>query len=173
MLIKRSFFLFLFLSQLTISQEKDLNLPNLGDRVSGVISLEQERMLGQGFLEQVYAQAPLINDPIIQEYTELLIYRLSETSQVKDRKYTIVLIDEKSLNAFAAPGGVIGVNGGLFLNAGNEAQGPLDNDKSTVIALREIADEKISVDDVKEDIIKSYQLVQEKEEENEDHLLED
>ena len=59
------------------------------------------------------------------------------------------------------------------LNAGNEAQVPLDNDKSTVVALREIADEKISVDDVKEDIIKSYQLVQEKEEENEDHLLED
>jgi DNA-directed RNA polymerase subunit omega len=59
------------------------------------------------------------------------------------------------------------------LNAGNEAQVPLDNDKSTVIALREIADEKISVRDVKEDIIKSYQLVQEKEEENEDHLLED
>ena len=122
MLIKRSLFLFLFLSQIAISQEKDFNLPNLGDRVSGVISLEQERMLGQGFLEQVYAQAPLINDPIIQEYTELLIYRLSETSQVKDRQFTIVLIDEKSLNAFAAPGGVIGVNGGLFLNAGNEAQ---------------------------------------------------
>ena len=122
MLIKRSFFLFLFISLLVFSQEKDLNLPNLGDRVSGVISLEQERILGQGFLEQVYAQAPLINDPIIQEYTELLIYKLSETSQVKDRQFTIVLIDEKSLNAFAAPGGVIGVNGGLFLNAGNEAQ---------------------------------------------------
>ena len=122
MLIQRSFFLFLFISLLVFSQEKDLNLPNLGDRVSGVISLEQERMLGQGFLEQVYAQAPLIDDPIIQEYTELLIYKLSETSQVKDRRFTIVLIDEKSLNAFAAPGGVIGVNGGLFLNAGNEAQ---------------------------------------------------
>jgi predicted Zn-dependent protease len=122
MLIQRSFFLLLFISQLIFAQEKDLNLPNLGDRVSGVISLEQERMLGQGFLEQVYAQAPLINDPIIQEYTELLIYKLSETSQVKDRQFTIVLIDEKSLNAFAAPGGVIGVNGGLFLNAGNEAQ---------------------------------------------------
>jgi predicted Zn-dependent protease len=122
MLIQRSFFLLLFISLFIFSQEKDLNLPNLGDRVSGVISLEQERMLGQGFLEQVYAQAPLIDDPIIQEYTELLIYKLSETSQVKDRQFTIVLIDEKSLNAFAAPGGVIGVNGGLFLNAGNEAQ---------------------------------------------------
>ena len=122
MLIQRSLFLFLFIPLIVFSQEKDLNLPNLGDRVSGVISLEQERMLGQGFLEQVYAQAPLIDDPIIQEYTELLIYKLSETSKVKDRQFTIVLIDEKSLNAFAAPGGVIGVNGGLFLSAGNEAQ---------------------------------------------------
>jgi len=122
MLIQRSFFLFLFISLFVFSQEKDLNLPSLGDRVSGVISLDQEKILGQGFLEQVYAQAPLIDDPIIQEYTELLIYKLSETSQVKDRRFTIVLIDEKSLNAFAAPGGVVGVNGGLFLNAGNEAQ---------------------------------------------------
>lgn len=122
MLVHRSLFFVFLVSQVIFGQEKDLNLPDLGDRVSGVISLEQERVLGQGFLEQVYAQAPLINDPIIQEYTELLIYRLSETSQVKDRKYTIVLIDEKSLNAFAAPGGVIGVNGGLFLNAENEAQ---------------------------------------------------
>jgi len=122
MLILRSLFLILSFSQFIFAQEKDLNLPNLGDRVSGIVSLEQERIIGQGFLEQVYAQAPLLNDPIIEEYTELLLYRLSETSQVKDREYTIVLIDEKSLNAFAAPGGVIGVNGGLFLNAGNEAQ---------------------------------------------------
>ena len=59
------------------------------------------------------------------------------------------------------------------LNAGNEANIAIDNDKNTVVALREIADEKISIDEVKEDIIKSYQLVQEKEEENEDHLLEE
>ena len=121
-MISRTIFLLLVITQLLFAQEKDLNLPSLGDRVSGVISVEQEKILGQGFLEQVYAQAPLINDPIIQEYTELLIYRLSETSQVQDRQFTIILIDEKSLNAFAAPGGVIGVNGGLFLNAGNEAQ---------------------------------------------------
>ena len=65
MLIHRFFFLLLFIIQLIFAQEKDLNLPNLGDRVSGVISLEQERLLGQSFLEQVYAQAPLINDPKI------------------------------------------------------------------------------------------------------------
>jgi len=122
MLIRSVFTIAILASQMVLSQEKELNLPDLGDRVSGVISLEQEKLLGQSFIEQVYAQAPLINDPLIQEYTELLLYRLSETSQVEDREFTIILIDEKSLNAFAAPGGVIGVNGGLFLNAGNEAQ---------------------------------------------------
>jgi predicted Zn-dependent protease len=56
------------------------------------------------------------------EYTEHLIYRLSEYSQVKDRYFTILLIDDSSLNAFAAPGGIIGINGGLFLNSDNEGQ---------------------------------------------------
>ena len=59
------------------------------------------------------------------------------------------------------------------ITAGSEIDIEKENDKNKVLALREIADEKISVGDVKEDIIKSYQLVQEKEEENEDHLLED
>ena len=59
------------------------------------------------------------------------------------------------------------------LNSGNEAYVSIDNDKSTVVALREIAEEKVEVKELKEDIIKSYQLIQEKEEENEDHLLED
>ena len=59
------------------------------------------------------------------------------------------------------------------LNSGNEAFVPIDNDKSTVVALREIADEKVDVTILQEDIIKSYQLIKEKEEENEDHLLED
>ena len=59
------------------------------------------------------------------------------------------------------------------LNSGNEAYVPIDNDKSTVVALREIAEEKVDVKSLQEDIIKSYQIIQEKEEENEDHLLED
>ena len=106
-----------------ISQEENkLVLPELGDRVSGAVSTAEEKLIGREFLKQVYFQAPLISDPLIQEYTELLTYRLSEYSEVKDRSFTVLLIDDDSLNAFAAPGGVIGVNGGLFLNANNEAQ---------------------------------------------------
>ena len=66
MLLKSILMIALIAPQVVLSQGKDLNLPDLGDRVSGVISLEQEKLLGQSFVEQVYAQAPLINDPLIQ-----------------------------------------------------------------------------------------------------------
>ena len=114
---------FLFLSVFVSPQEKkEIELPVLGDRVSAAVSTAQEKAIGKAFLKQIYAQAPIIEDPLIHEYTELLIYRLSEYSQVSDRYFTILLIDDDSLNAFAAPGGIIGVNGGLFLKAENEAQ---------------------------------------------------
>ena len=101
---------------------KEAVLPELGDRVSGAVSSFEEKAIGKEFLKQIYFQAPLISDPLIKEYTELLIYRLSEYSEVKDRQFNILIIDDNSLNAFAAPGGIIGVNGGLFLNADNEGQ---------------------------------------------------
>ena len=101
---------------------KEIDLPELGDRVSGAVSSDEEKAIGEMFLKQVYSNAPLISDPIIFEYTEHLIYRLSEYSQVKDRYFKILLIDDDSLNAFAAPGGIIGVNGGLFLYSDNEGQ---------------------------------------------------
>jgi predicted Zn-dependent protease len=100
----------------------EIILPELGDRVSGAVSAAQERAIGEMFLEQIYSQAPLISDPLLFDYTEHLIYRLSEFSQVDDRYFNVLLIDDSSLNAFAAPGGIIGVNGGLFLNADNEGQ---------------------------------------------------
>ena len=104
------------------SQDIKNSIPAIGDRVSGVVSLEQEKQIGTQFLKQIYAQAPLVNDALIQEFTELLIYKISETSLVQDRDFKLVIIDDRSLNAFAAPGGVIGVNAGLFIHAENEAQ---------------------------------------------------
>lgn len=122
--MQKLFYILSVLIILNINAEPDLDfsLPELGDRVSGVVSNDQEKIIGNEFLKQVYSQAPLISDPLIQEYSELLVYRLSEYSQVKDRNFNVLLIDDDSLNAFAAPGGVIGINGGLFLNAQNEGQ---------------------------------------------------
>ena len=122
-MLKLRFLLIIIFSINFYAQENNqLVLPELGDRVSGAVSSFEEKAIGKEFLKQIYFQAPLISDPLIKEYTELLIYRLSEYSEVKDRQFNILIIDDSSLNAFAAPGGIIGVNGGLFLNANNEGQ---------------------------------------------------
>jgi len=95
-------------------QDKDFALPELGDRVSGAVSYNEEKIIGKEFLKQIYSQAPLINDPLIQEYTELLVYKLSEYSNVKDRKFTVLLIDDDSLNALPLLVGLLVSMGGLF-----------------------------------------------------------
>ena len=120
---KYYFFSIIFISCLSFAQNNSqIKLPELGDRVSGAVSSAQEKAIGEAFLKQAYAQAPLINDSLIQEYTELLVFRLSEKSKVQDRYFNVLLIDDPSLNAFAAPGSIIGVNCGLFLEAENEGQ---------------------------------------------------
>ena len=102
----------LFCLPWSISGNQDL--PTLGDSTSGIISLEQERALGQRFLRSIRAQAPTLDDPILQDYLEHLIYQLASHSQLADRRLDLVLIRNPTLNAFAAPGGIIGVHHGLF-----------------------------------------------------------
>jgi predicted Zn-dependent protease len=98
------------------------NLPSLGDHTSGIISLEQEYDLGQSFLRALRSQAPLLSDPIMQDYLEHLIYRLASFSNLEDRRLTLAIIKDESINAFAVPGGVIGINLGLFLHGETESE---------------------------------------------------
>ena len=90
------------------------NLPQFGDATSGIISLKKEREIGQDFLRSLRAQAPTLDDPILQDYLENLIYHLTSYSQLQDRRLDVVLIDSPVINAFAAPGGIVGINYGLF-----------------------------------------------------------
>lgn len=96
------------------------DLPSLGDSTSSIVSLQQERELGQHFLRSIRAQVPTVDDPIIQDYLEHLTYRLAAHSQLTDRRLDLVIIRNPTINAFAAPGGIIGVNHGLFLNMTTE-----------------------------------------------------
>ncbi|GJM13821.1 MAG: putative beta-barrel assembly-enhancing protease [Pseudohongiella sp.] len=97
-------------------------LPSLGDRISGTVSLEQEYAMGQQFLSSIHRSAPTISDPLTIAYLESVTYKLASRSQLQDHRLSFVIIDSEALNAFAAPGGIIGVNTGLFLNAQTEAE---------------------------------------------------
>lgn len=92
-------------------------LPRLGDAISGVVSLESEQRLGQLFLRSIRAQLPIHDDGQLLEFTRHLVYELALHSQLSDRRLHVNMIDSPQLNAFAAPGGVVGINLGLFLYA--------------------------------------------------------
>jgi predicted Zn-dependent protease len=96
------------------------SLPGLGD--ANAVSLTQEYYLGRAWLMSFRRQAPILNDAQIQDYIEGLVYRLAETSQLRDRRLEVILVRNKSINAFAVPGGIVGVHSGLILKAENEAQ---------------------------------------------------
>ena len=103
-------------------QENSVELPLIGDRLSGAVSQTQEEILGRQFLRDLKRETKILYDPVIQEWTELFIYKIGESSKVQKKAFEIILIQDNSLNAFAAPGGIIGINAGLFKHSDNEAQ---------------------------------------------------
>lgn len=98
------------------------DLPSLGDASSAMVSPQQEHQLGRAWLSLVRGQVSQLDDPQLKDFVETSVYRLSETSQLQDRRLEFVLLNSPQINAFAAPGGIIGVNGGLFLYAQTEAE---------------------------------------------------
>ncbi len=104
------------------AQAADIELPDLGDASSAVISQQQEDELGQQILKMYRAQMPTSNDPIIYSYLEGLIRDLTQHSELQDRSFDLLVIENPNLNAFAAPGRVVGVNTGVFLYCETEDQ---------------------------------------------------
>lgn len=98
------------------------DLPSLGDASSAIVSPQQEHQLGRAWLGLLRAQVSQLPDPQLKEFVETSVYRLTETSELQDRRLEFVLLDSPQINAFAAPGGIVGVNGGLFLYAQTEAE---------------------------------------------------
>jgi beta-barrel assembly-enhancing protease len=103
-----------------LGQAQQQDLPELGDPTVAIISAEQEYRLGRGWLRNLRGQTPIMEDPLVQEYVEHLVYRLASFSELNEPDLAIVVINSAAINAFAVPGGVIGLNAGLFLNAASE-----------------------------------------------------
>ena len=98
----------------------ELKLPNLGESSTSMFSSEFEHELGRAWLRVFRSQAPTVDDPLLFDYLENLVYTLVTHSQLEDRRIELVIVDNPAINAFAVPGGVIGVHNGLFLWAQTE-----------------------------------------------------
>lgn len=98
------------------------NLPSLGDSSSSTLSIENENRLGKQFMMVVRRQLPLIDDDLATQYLQTIGDKLASHSNKGNRHLYFFLVDNPTINAFAGPGGYIGVNTGLILNSTSESE---------------------------------------------------
>jgi beta-barrel assembly-enhancing protease len=105
--------------------DKEKDPDEIGNRnVAGKVnfySLEKEIALGKQMAQEVERQARIVDDPIVAEYVNRIGQNLVRNSDAKV-PFTIKVVDDESINAFALPGGFFFVNTGILINADNEAE---------------------------------------------------
>jgi len=111
---------FLLLPLLGTTATEGLKIPNLGESSTSLFSADYEYNLGQWWLKAFRRQAPTLDDPLLHSYLESLVFDLVTYSELQDRRLEFVIVDNPTINAFAVPGGIIGVHTGLFSYAQTE-----------------------------------------------------
>lgn len=100
----------------------ELKLPNLGSTSTSLFSTQYEHELGKAWLRMYRTQAKTLDDPLLYDYIENLLFELITHSELEDRRVELVIADNPTMNAFAVPGGIIGVHSGMLLHAQTEGE---------------------------------------------------
>lgn len=114
--------LFLLIASNTVQAVNTFDLPDIGDSSGSTISPELERRLGKAFMRSVRQHATIVDDPEVESYIESIGYQLVANSDNNSLAFTFFVVDNPDINAFAAPGGVIGINSGTILNSRSESE---------------------------------------------------
>lgn len=110
------------LGPLTEHDEIDLSeLPDFGDSAGAYISPEQERLLGQGFMREMRRNAPLVTDEEVEDYIQNIGLSVGRESGYYG-DFTFFVVESPVINAFAVPGGYVGVHSGLILSSQSESE---------------------------------------------------
>jgi beta-barrel assembly-enhancing protease len=106
----------------TQAANEPLQLPNMGDPASAVLTPSQEALLGETLLTQIRGALPISKDPELNDYVQALGTRLVSAGSDSGMEFTFLLVADPTINAFAAPGGIVVVNSGLLLTAQSESE---------------------------------------------------
>ena len=100
----------------------NLNLPEMGDSAGTLISPQEEIQLGEAFFRGLHQQVDINQDSEIQQYIQTIGEKLVSQSDTPAYPFHFFVVMENAINAFAGPGGYIGVNSGLILMTEAESE---------------------------------------------------
>lgn len=92
-----------------------IELPDMGDSSATLLSPRQEQELGEAFFRNLHSQIKINEDAEIQQYIQAIGRQLAVNSDTPGYPFHFFVVLDNEINAFAGPGGYIGVNSGLFL----------------------------------------------------------
>jgi beta-barrel assembly-enhancing protease len=98
------------------------SLPDLGDVAQAGLTPLQERRIGDSIMREIRADRSYYDEPEATDYISSLGNRLASRSQDSRQHFEFFLVRDNQINAFALPGGYIGINTGLILAAQAESE---------------------------------------------------
>lgn len=97
-------------------------LPDLGEVAQTVMTPQDEQRIAEEILRDVATSGAVVSDIEVVDYLQNLGLRLAANSSDNRQVFTFFVVQDPSINAFAMPGGVIGVHTGLITSATNESE---------------------------------------------------
>ena len=103
------------------------NLPALGDPAQGGLSSVQEKRLGDIIMREMRQEPAYLHDSLLRDYLQAIVDRLTpaarRTAEMEaPKRFHVFLLRDRSFNAFALPGGWIGVHTGMVIDAESHDQ---------------------------------------------------
>ena len=100
----------------------NLNLPRLGDAGGEDLSPLAERRLGDAIMREMRADGDVMDDVEVADWLNRFAARLTDTAPARGFSFEFFVVKDESLNAFALPGGSIGVHTGLIEASQSESE---------------------------------------------------
>ncbi len=119
-----AFTLFILLSALLPFrlQAQQIELPEIGASGAASVTPTEEFETGKAVVRNIRRAGGVLDDPLIHEYINNLGYSLVSNSDSEMKNFYFFMVNDSQINAFALPGGFIGVNYGLILASDSESE---------------------------------------------------
>jgi predicted Zn-dependent protease len=98
----------------------DINLPDMGSPADAILNNSQESQIGRMIMRDIRRSGKVVEDPLITEYINEIGSRIVAQTNEGDHNFTFFVVEDPRINAFALPGGYIGVHTGLIEATRNE-----------------------------------------------------
>lgn len=106
----------------TATKAQETRLPEIGTAGSSVMSIEREQAVGDMYMRQIRATAPLVGDPVLNAYLHDVGTRLVRNANDVRFPFKFFWVNQDQINAFAFFGGHIGINTGLIAETRTESE---------------------------------------------------